>query len=372
MKSRPPSAKPASVLQPFVDKKALAGAVTLVADRRKVLSLETVGFADIAKRKPMRADSLFWIASMTKPVTGSLMMMLVDEGKVSLDDPVEKFLPEFKELWLIAERDEKHVLLKRPSRAITVRDILNHTSGMVFSSPMEPRIDALWPSVAVTSYVMTSLQTEPGTKYQYSNMGINTAGRIIEVVSGMSFDDFLHTRLLKPLGMKETTFWPSKKQLTRLAKTYKPNATNDGLEEGRISHLRHPFHDRTRAPVPAGGLFSTAKDMGRFCQMVLNGGLLDGKRYLSKSAVAEMTRKQTADSVSEGYGVGWSANNGVTGHGGALSTNMSIDTNKGLIYVFMVQHAGFPADGGNSYGTFQKAAEERFAKAKKVRKAVLV
>lgn len=364
MRSLSPSRQVAAALQPFVDKRALAGAVMLVANRRGVMCLETVGFADISKRKAMRPDSLFWIASMTKPVTGSLMMMLVDEGKVSLDDSVEKYLPEFKDLWLIAEQDEQRTLLKRPCRPITIRDVLNHTSGMAYCSLMEPRIDALWPSVAMASYVMTPLQSEPGTKYRYSNMGINTAGRIIEVVSGMPFADFLDKRLLKPLGMKDTTFWPSKKQLTRLAKVYKPNAANNGLEEGCIGHLTPPFHDRTRAPVPAGGLFSTATDMAQYCRMVLNGGLLDGKRYLSKSAVAQMTRKQTADSVPEEYGVGWSTSNGVTGHGGALATNMSIDTSKGLIYIFLVQHAGFPADGGNSGAIFQKVAAEKFAKTK--------
>jgi len=167
----------------------------------------------------------------------------------------------------------------------------------------------------------------------------------------------LDQRLFKPLGMKDTTFWPTKRQLARLAKSYKPNEAKTNLEETTVTQLKYPLDDRTRQPMPAGGLFSTARDLARFCRMILNGGVLDGKRYISEASIHEMTRKQTGDALPDGYGLGWGTGDGVYGHGGAYATNMSIDPNHGLITIFMVQHAGFPLDGDQSYDAFQKAAE---------------
>jgi CubicO group peptidase (beta-lactamase class C family) len=356
----------AGTLQPFVDRHSLAGAVLLVASKDRVLDLEAVGFADIAAGQPMATDALFWIASQSKPITAAALMMLVDEGKVKLDDPVEKYLPEFTGLWLTEEQDKNHLLLKKPRQRITVRHILSHTSGMPFRSALEqPTLDLLPLRVAVGSYAMTPLQFEPGTKYQYSNAGINTAGRIIEVVSGMPYEKFLDTRLFGPLGMKDTTFWPSAQQLKRLARSYRPNKTRDGLVETTIGQLKYPLSDRTRQPMPAGGLFSTASDVARFCQMVLNGGTFAGTRYLSEDAVRAMTSRQTGPGIKEGYGLGWATNDGIVSHGGAYATGMTINTRRGLITVFMVQHAGFPGDGARSRAVFQKAAEERFGNAGK-------
>lgn len=353
---------PAAALKPFVESQSLAGAVTVVADKDNVLSLETVGFADIAAKRAMATDSVFWIASQSKPITGAGLMILVDEGKVKIDDPVEMFLPEFKDLWLTAEQDKDRLVLKKIP-PITVRQVLAHTSGMPFKSMMEqPTLDGLPLRDAVRSYVLTPLQFEPDTKYQYSNAGINTAGRIIEVVSGMSYEAFMDKRLFEPLGMKDTTFWPNDEQLKRLAKPYKPNADKTGLEETTISQLRYPLSDRTRYPMPAGGLFSTAGDVTRFCQMVLNRGTFGGKRILSEAAVAQMISRQTPAALKESYGLGWSVGPNSFGHGGALSTNMTIDTERGLITVFLVQHAGFPNNGGQSQGAFRKAAEDKFGK----------
>jgi CubicO group peptidase (beta-lactamase class C family) len=357
--------KMAAALQPFVDRHALAGAVTLVADKDKILSVETVGFADVAASKPMGADSVFWIASQSKPMTATALMMLVDEGKVRLDDPVEKYLPEFKGQWLAVERDNKHVLLKRPEHPITVREILSHTSGMPFKSAMEePTLDLLPLREAVRSHAMTPLEFEPGSKYQYSNAGINTAGRIIEVASGIDYAEFMQKRLFEPLGMKDTTFWPSAEQLARLAKSYRPNAAKTDLEETTVTQLRYPLDDHKRQPMPAGGLFSTARDVGRFCQMILGHGVFEGKRYLSEASVEQMTTKQTGKHLKDGYGLGWSTGGGRFGHGGAYSTNMTIDPARGLITVFMVQHAGFPRDGNRSQAAFEQAALARFGRSR--------
>jgi CubicO group peptidase (beta-lactamase class C family) len=358
----------AAVLGPFVDSHALAGAVTLVADKEKVLSLEAVGFADVAAKKPMSTDALFWIASQSKSITATALMLLVDEGKVKLDDPVAKYLPEFKDLWLKAYGDNQVLLLRRPKQPMTVRHILSHTSGLPFKSAMEePTLDLLPLNLAVRSYVITPLSFEPGSKvFLYSNPGINIAGRIIEVVSGMPYEKFMDKRLFGPLDMKDTTFWPSKKQLKRLAKSYKPNADKSDLEATKIKFLKYPLNDRTRQAFPGGGLFSTAGDVGRFCQMVLNRGTFAGKRYLSEDAVKTMTSLQIGDPAKGGYALGWRTNGaGVFSHGGAQATNMTIDSNRGLITVFMVQHDGFPKDGNKSQGAFEKAAMERYGKAKK-------
>jgi len=352
---------PAAPLQAYVDRHSLAGAVALVATKDKVLSVEAVGYLDVKAKTAMRPDAMFWIASQSKSITATAVMMLVDEGKLSLDDPVEKYLPEFKGLMVIAEQDAAHTLLKKPAHPITVRNVLSHTSGMKFSSAMEtPTLDALALKDAVRSYAMMPLLHEPDSKYLYSNAGINTAARILEVISGQKYEDFMQKRLFDPLGLKDTTFWPNDEQVGRLAKPYKPNAAKDDLEETTISQLTYPLPDRKRQPMPAGGLFSTAVDVARFCQMILNGGELDGKRYVSETAVKEMTKKQTAEALKDGYGLGFSTSNGNYGHGGALATNMNIDSGRGLITVFLVQHAGFPGDGKNAQGAFRRAAEKLY------------
>ena len=179
---------------------------------------------------------------------------------------------------------------------------------MDFSSAIEkPTLDGLALRDAVRSYAMAPLLFEPGTKYKYSNAGINTAGRIIEVVSGMPYEVFLQKRLFDRVSMKDTTFWPNKEQLSRLAKSYKPNADKTGLEETTIGQLQYPLDDRRRGPMPAGGLFSTANDCSNFCRMVLAGGTFGGQRILSESAVQEMTKRQTGEGIKENYGLGWSA-----------------------------------------------------------------
>jgi CubicO group peptidase (beta-lactamase class C family) len=375
-----PAAEPrlADSLQPYVESQTLAGAVVLAASPDKVLDVEAVGYADVAAKTPMKTDALFWIASMSKPITAAGFMMLVNEGKVKLDDPVEKYLPEFKDQWFIAEQDKEHMLLKRPTHPITVRNVLSHTSGLKPTSAMEsPTLDLLPLREAVRSYTMTPLQFDPDSKYQYSNAGINTAGRIIEVVSGMPYEEFMQKRLFDPLGMKDTTFRPSEDQVKRLAKSYKAAKDGKGLDETTITQCYYPLTDAKRQPFPAGGLFSTASDVGVFCQMVLNGGTYQGKRCLSEDAVRQMTSTQTGDLLNQGkgengYGLGWSTTRkarpdavipGPCGHGGAYSTNLWIDPERGLITVFMVQHAGFPGpDGGKVRGAFEKAAVEAFGK----------
>ncbi len=369
-----PSVKP--VLQPFVESHSLAGAVTVVASRDKVLSTEAVGYADIAAKKPMEVNSLFWIASMSKPITGAAVMVLVDDGKLTIDDPVEKYLPEFAKQTMIEDEAAERLTFKKPSRTITIKDVLSHTSGLPFLSRSEPKIDLLTLKEATDIYAKTPLKSEPGTKYLYSNAGIGVAGRVVEVISGMPFEKFVEERLFKPLGMTDTTFWPNKEQLQRLAKSYKPNAAKNDLEETVVTQLTYPLDGPGRCVSPGGGYFSTAADMAAFGQMVLNGGIYNGKRVLSESSVRLMTSTQTGDLLNKGqgehgYGLGWSTSKkanpdvpvaGQCGHGGAYATNLSVDPQRGLVTVWMVQHAGYPGDGNKAQGAFNKYAQDSFGK----------
>ena len=350
------SASIASVVRPYVDAGNLAGAVVLVADKDKVLDLGTVGYSDLAAKTPMKTDALFWIASMSKPITATALMILVDEGKVKLDEPIARYLPEFGGAMVVAERDGEHVLLKKPGRPPTLRDCLRHTSGMRFKSALEtPTLDVLPLRDAVRSYAITPLEYEPGTKHVYSNAGINTAGRVIEVVAKMPYETFLDKRIFEPLGMTDTTFWPNARQVKRLAKSYKLGPDKKNLVATPIDQLLYPLTDRVhRFPMPGGGLFSTAGDLGRFCQMILNGG----NKVVSLDAIAEMSMRQTPKSVPQSYGLGWSVGRDNFGHGGAYSTNMTIDPMRGLAYIWMVQRAGLPGDGGQ--GAFRKAAEKKY------------
>jgi CubicO group peptidase (beta-lactamase class C family) len=355
----------AARLQPYVDSHVMAGAVTLVADKDKVLDVAAVGQADVAANKPMTPDALFWTASMTKPFTCTALMMLVDEGKLNVDDPVEKYLPEFKNLWVLAEKDDSHELLKKPVHPITIRNIMSHTSGLDSRTPVEqPTADALSLAVRVPSYPMLPLKFQPDSDYFYSNEGMNTVGRIIEIESGQPYAEFIEQRILQPLGMKDTTFWPTEAQVARLARSYKANKDKSDIEEVPIAAFRYPLTDRTRNALPAGGLFSTAADLAKFCQMMLNGGELGGHRYLSPASLAAMTTRQIAPELKTSYGFGLMLGNDHTfGHGGAYSTNMTIDPQHGLVTIFLVQNAGWRnSEGPKIEPAFRKAAVELFAK----------
>jgi CubicO group peptidase (beta-lactamase class C family) len=338
--AEPPVNSVVQSLKPFVDDQVLAGAVALVADNEKVLDVGTIGWADISQKKPMRADTVFWIASMTKAITAAAVMTLVDEGRIKMDHPLTQYLPEFREQRVIVELDEAHTLLKPPVKPITLQDLLCHTSGLPFKSALEqPTLDALPLSVAVASHAAAPLIYQPDAKYQYSNAGINTAGRVLEIVLGQSYEAALDERILKPLGMKDTTFWPNDEQVSRLALSYRPTEDKSGLESFPISQLQYPLQDKGRYPMPGGGLLSTAADVARFCQMLLNQGLHEGKRILSSEAVKAMTQRQTPTDLKESYGYGLQVQADSYGHGGAHATNMKVHVTDGLVTVFLANIA---------------------------------
>jgi CubicO group peptidase (beta-lactamase class C family) len=371
---------PIAALRPYIQSGALAGAVTLVASKDQILSLEAIGCADLAARKPIKTDQMFWIASMTKPMAASLLMMLVDEQKVDLDAPVEKYLPGFKGQMVETRRDDQHVLLSPLDRPITVTDVLRHTSGLPFLSRLETKIDIISLREAGFAAALTNLVSQPGTKYLYSNCGMNVVGRIVEVASGLPFAQFLDQRLLRPLKMTDTTFWPSDAQVARLAKTYKPNAQNTHLEEAKTDFLTYPLQDRSRHVHPGGGLFSTATDVSQFCRMILNGGSYNGRQFLSPASIRRMTTTQTGNLPVDsgppggGYGLGWlttradpgnttAALVGKCGHGGALATRFWIHPDHGIATIYLVQHQGYAGpDGDKIDPAFVDAALEAFGK----------
>jgi CubicO group peptidase (beta-lactamase class C family) len=271
-----------NAMQECIAKQEAAGVVTLIATRDKVLNLQAAGLADIAAKAPMRTDTICWIASMTKPITATAVLILQEEGKLSVDDPVAKYLPELGDLKTADGKSAK----------LTLRHLLTHTSGMPEATGEQYKTAHSLADV-IPFYVGKPLKFEPGTKWQYCQSGIISLGRIVEIVSGQSFPAFLQERLFDPLAMKDTSFYLSSEQLLRLAKTYR--RTEATLQEEPFDFHGRPPTDHDRYPAPNGGLFSTAPDYAKFCRMILNQGTLDGKRYLQPESVKLMTSVQTGD-----------------------------------------------------------------------------
>jgi CubicO group peptidase (beta-lactamase class C family) len=345
-------------MKEFVDKGTAAGFVTLVARHGHVASLEAVGFQDREAGTPMRTDSLFRIASMTKPMTVAGLMILVDEARISLLDPVEKYLPEFKGIKLNpcgAGRSGAGCELVDPPRPFTVRDLMTHTSGLpgsgasAGSEPVRSLADRVRTGARVT------LLAEPGTVWNYSNIGYATLGRLIEVVSGQPYDQFMEEHLFQPLGMTDTAFFPPPDKASRQAVTYTLDA------DGRLTRAASPATQSVRIPAPEGGLWSTATDQSQFYQMLLSKGTLNRKRILSAAAVDAMTTNQTGDlkgaEFAPGLGMGFGfgvvreaigtfryQSVGAFAKGGAYRTYAWGDPAKDMIGIIMFQRTNGGGD----------------------------
>jgi CubicO group peptidase (beta-lactamase class C family) len=327
------------IVQPYVDEGRFVGGNGIVVSREGILNTPSAGFADFESKKPLAANTVFWIASTSKPFQATAMMMLVDDGKVNLDDLVSNYLPQFKAL-----------------KPMTVRMLLNHTNGLSYTAadrPMRPT-DCCSLAEHVDRFVSLPLLFDPGTQFRYSNAGPDTASRIVEVVSGKSFEDFLTERLLTPLGMKDTTYFPNEEQLSRLAPGCMfDKATNKLVRAPNEVFITAPYGDRKVRQAPGGGLFTTGLDLALFAQMFLNNGALGGKRYLSEASVAEMTRNQVPEQLMPtvpslpgpeaptGYGLGWAV--GATGayfHTAVTMTVIRIDPTRGFGGILLSPQSG--------------------------------
>ncbi len=293
-------------MKAYVDEGTAAGFVTIVVRHGHVASLEAVGYQDRDARIPMRTDSIFRIASMTKSLTVAGVMILVDEARLNLLDPVEQFLPEFKGIKVNPCGESQMSQGCDPvnaARPITVLDLMTHTSGLPGQGAPGPEpFKSLAERVSVGAHV--ALLAQPGTKWIYSQIGYAALGRLIEVCSGKSYEEFLAERLFQPLGMKDTYFFLPPEKQGRQAGMYSLDET------GKLVRASRPPEPAVKIPTPEGGALTTASDMARFYQMLMNKGTLNGKRILSAAAVEAMTTNQTGDlknvEFSPGLGMGLS------------------------------------------------------------------
>ena len=374
------------LVQREIDTKQISGAVTIVARRGKVAHFEAQGLMDIEGRKAMQRDTVFPIASMSKPITGVAILMLVEEGKVRLSDPVSRFIPEFRNTQVAIARTTgraggggaaaaaagagrgqaaPEIYTVPADRAITVRDLMTHTSGLASGGAGSREAGRVAPRTATTNlaeYIpklgAAPLDFQPGTQWAYSALsGIETLGRIVEVASGLTFDQFLKQRLFDPLGMKDTTFVPRPDQAPRIVTLYDRSAS--GLTRSEV-----PGWLSTKTLFSGGGgLWSTAEDYLQFAQMLVQGGELNGKRFLSPRTVTLMSSNHVGDLFArggstggrEGMGFGLTVDvvvdsvaadtprtTGSFGWGGAFGTNFWVDPKEQLVGVLMVQTPGGP------------------------------
>ncbi len=339
------------LLNRYVAEGRIAGAVAAVARRGHVGYLEAVGLQDLQTRVPMSARSLFRIYSMTRPITAVAVMILHEEGRFSLDDPVAKFIPEFRNVVVM---DAAGKAPRAAARDVTVRDLLLHTSGL------SPRTSALYQREQVrlrtitmaqfiANLVRVPLMEDPGTRYRYSE-GTSVLGRLVEIWSGKPFEVFLDERIFRPLRMTDTMFWAATPdQRARLTTVYTP-APQGGLAPIEIEAL--PFTERPALIEGAVGLLSTVPDYLRFSQMLLNGGELDGIRILRAKTVAGMVVNGLPDAVQKtrGSNIGWGlanvqmsldagsgTHNAEYGWDGTAGTIFWIDPAKELVTILMTQ-----------------------------------
>ena len=360
-------------MQKYVDNKTVAGATFGIGSREGIVAAEAVGSLNLEQKLTMPLDAIFRIASMTKPVTAIAIMMLVDDGKLSVDDPAEKHLAEFKGQMIFDSKDGDKITLRKPTRPIRIRDLLTHTSGLPGGFPEGisdlyfRRHLTLGEAVAISS--QRPLEFEPGLKWSYCNAGIDTLGRLVEAVSGITFEEFLEQRLFFPLGMFDTTFYPNDEQLQRLAALYE-------LKDGELRPTGFQLLGPTRNakhPIPAGGLYSTLHDLGHLYRMMLTRGAVGELRLLSEQSVEEMTRIQIGD-LAGGFtpgvsmGFGWQVTRkpegvhsmmaaGTYGHGGAFGTQAWIDPAQDFFVILLIQRSGIPnADASDMRRDLQQVA----------------
>ncbi|HEY9078161.1 MAG TPA: serine hydrolase domain-containing protein [Anaerolineaceae bacterium] len=355
-----------TVMQRYVDQGSLAGMVTLIARKGQVAHFEKFGMAEIETKKPMTLDTIFRIYSMTKPITSVAVLMLYEEARLRLADPVSLYIPAFKHMKVLDPTPGLGVRTVDAAREITIHDLLTHTAGLSYGFDREAYLDQLigkniWqkmeknPEMTLEDWVMEiaklPLAFHPGTTFQYS-MATDVLGYLVQVVSGMPFAEFLQKRIFEPLGMVDTGFWVPPEKVARFAASYSSDPKN-GLKLADAA-ATSPYTRPTTHPSGGGGLVSTAADYLRFCQMLLNGGALDGVRLLGRKTIELMTVNHLPDGVHPwgnqesgfGYGVSVLLDLGKTkllnsvgnyGWSGAANTHFWIDPQEDLIAILMLQ-----------------------------------
>jgi CubicO group peptidase (beta-lactamase class C family) len=357
-------------MQRYVDRREVPGVVTLVARRGRVIHFEAIGYRDVEAKAPMTTETIFRIASMTKPIASVALMMLYEEGHFLLSDPISKFLPEFAEMKVaqVASADERSgapYKLVPAARPITIKHVLTHTAGFPnsYRGITQPEFSKTYtrknPNETIADVTgrlaKMPLNFHPGEAWEYGP-ATDVVGRLVEVISGMTLDEFLRQRIFAPLGMKDTHFYLPKSKLDRFAANYQPDASN----QNRIKLTEAPNAESRWVKEPhvyfsgAGGLVSTAADYFRFHQMMLNGGELDGVRLLGRKTVELMTTNHIGDlpvwltGPGYGFGLGYSVvkdvgqaaqpvSAGTYGWGGAFCTYFWVDPVEEMIGIVMTQ-----------------------------------
>jgi CubicO group peptidase (beta-lactamase class C family) len=378
------------LLQQAVERKQVAGAVALLARDGKLGYLTAKGFQDVEAGKEMTSDSLFRIASMTKPVTSVAVMILVDDGKLAVTDPVSKYLPEFKNPKALVPGSGGESKLVPASREITIHDLLTHTSGLTYRFMAQEPFAELYHKADICDglirppFTMAEnvrrlaslpLVHQPGSALQYS-LSTDVLGRLVEVISGQDLETFMRRRIFEPLGMNDTYFDLPIDKIGRLAAVYEPGPDkrirrigDELVRKGELAYcVTSPYKGQRGYCSGGGGLTSSAADYACFLQMLLNGGQSNGTRILKPETVREMTSNQIGDlkfmmpTSRFGYGFGIVTGTGkdeVTtvgsySWGGFFSTGFWVDPEKKLVGVFMTQFS--PADRLTLYPEFQKLA----------------
>ena len=355
--ARAREARPAALarMQGFVDAGAIAGAVLLVQQRGEIVLHGAVGWRDVALRAPMQTDTIFQVMSQSKPFIAAAVMLLQEQGRLAIDDPLDAYLPEFADTWLLATDNPTARQLRRPGRKITIANVLTHSAGLVDAAPVTRNFAvkmrySLAEVVALLS--QQPLEAEPGTRWRYSNQGIAVAARIVEVVSGQPYEQFVEQQLFAPLEMRESCFRPASALWPRVAACYeRPDGVLRAMAAGSPGAGDLRLRIGTRYPLPEAGIFSTAAEMARFHQLMLGRGLWRGRRVLSERSVATMLAPRIAIAA-QGRGaggmqaLGWRIQDatgkgalpaGAIHHSGALGSFGWIDSSRDLVGIMLLQ-----------------------------------
>ena len=336
----------ADVLKPFVDSGKLPGAINIFC-KGNVQETTCVGWADVDKKIPMSLDRTFMQCSQTKGFCGVTIAILVEEGKISLDDPVAKYLPEFKNLKVAVKDKQGKTSLVPAKNVLTIRMVMNHTGGFPFEIPTKNKKG--WPALSLRDTAKEAasrpLVLEPGTAVRYSNTGIDIGAAVTEVVTEKSWDVFLKERVLDPLGMKDTTFNPTDEQLSRAISLYVVSKDKKPQYRKANGAMPLPHNGPTVHPSAGAGLWTTAADQVKFYRMLMNLGIGDnGARILKEETVKNLLATSTRPAKLGGYSLGLTANfkAGTMGHGGAWGTTCTVNWRKKELSLWVVQLTGNP------------------------------